>query len=370
MKKVPLVLMVLSGLALLCLPACQKNFGVTPTAPSLPTAVPSGTPTLTPTSTGTVNPLGPPLPTGTPTLTPTPQWTPTSTPTFTDINMTSGVTVLSTGSYQFGCVHIGGSAVVTIQGAVTVFCTCFTLDAGATITGVGMGYISEEENSFSACNLGRTYGPGSGLIDYGNGTAGSWNTGGGGGHGGAGGTDCDLNCNCAAGGVTYDNPIHPTQMGSGGASPSASTCSPFSCGGGLLWIVVYNPTLNQVSPATVNGTIDMSGGWGCFDCGPNQESGSGGAGGGLLIEASTINGSGYLSANGGNDTFYGGGGSSGAGGGGGIISLIGNTTGFTGNLSVSGGAGAPNQGGSSCQAINENGSSGSQTITAAPTSGY
>jgi hypothetical protein len=111
-----------------------------------------------------------------------------------------------------------------------------------------------------------------------------------------------------------------------------------------LWVIVYDPDTNALAPATVNGTIDMSGNDGIgqpfWHCG-------GGAGGTILIEASTIDGTGTLRANGGD-------GLGGGDGGGGIISLIENQTAYNGILSVSSISGSP----------------GIITFTAPPASGY
>jgi hypothetical protein len=241
---------------------------------------------------------------------------------------------------------------VTIQGAVTVYCTCFTLDAGATITGVGMGY------SGSASLNG---GPGEGQTNYMSPPLSRWLLCSGGGHGGAGGTDCDNGGNCLTGGKANDDPVHPALMGSGGgqnpAGPTAiylsyggnvGTCS---AGGGLLKLVVLDPVSDHLQAATLNGVIDMSG-WN--GCGQDAAGGdAGGAGGTILIEAASVQGNGFLKAAGGRD-----GQNSGSGGGGGIISLIEGTASFLGTTSVAGGLGS------------QNGNAGSVTITAAPSSGY
>lgn len=164
----------------------------------------------------------------------------------------------------------------------------------------------------------------------------------GGGHGGAGQTVCDTgspvcqSCVTANGGIANDDPIHPSLMGSGGGElvGNGETLGVYSNGGGLLQVVVLNPSSNVLGTATINGTIDMSGIRGCPQCGPLAESGGGGAGGTILIEASTISGTGLLQANGGIC-----GGNWGGAGGGGIISLITNSSSFPGTISVAGGNG-------------------------------
>jgi hypothetical protein len=254
---------------------------------------------------------------------------------------------LTTGIYYFSCVHISAGAVVTISGGVTIMTECFTLDAGATITGIGNGYQPN----------GPTYGPGEGEAVF---MFATWPISGGAGHGGAGATDHDFNCMLASGGPANDDPVHPSQMG----SASLPDCFGSTTGGGgaLLQIVVYNPTANILSgPATINGTIDMSGlQGGC----PVDGAQGGGAGGTILIEANIISGNGFLTANGAQSA-----GGSGGGGGGGIISLIENETSFPGTISVAGGDGEGNHT-SGCIPPSNLGSNGIVTFTAAPSSGY
>ncbi len=121
----------------------------------------------------------------------------------------------------------------------------------------------------------------------------------------------------------------------------------------MIWIVVYDPVQNQVTgPATINGTIDVSG------QGTMMPTQAAGAGGGILIEANTVRGSGTLKANGQNGYMRGGAS------GGGIISLIGNN-GFSGNISAAGG------GAGSCAGCTEGaGGNGIVSYSAAPASGY
>jgi hypothetical protein len=122
-------------------------------------------------------------------------------------------------------------------------------------------------------------------------------------------------------------------------------------GGGLLEVVVYNPGSNTLQPATLNGTIDMSGS-NLVGTDISNAPGGAGAGGTILIEASTIGGTGTLAANAivslGIIEYC----TSCGGGGGGIISLIENDSTFPGTLSVTGA------------------NPGIVTFTAAPTSGY
>jgi hypothetical protein len=365
-----LVLAMAAGL--LSLPwACSKGFGVSPTSPgpsgpTTATATATSTYVFSPTKTPTANPSFTSTNTPTITATPTPFLTPTSTPTLVDINLTSGVTVLPGGLYNFGCVHIGSGAAVTIEGAVTVFCTCFTLDAGATITGVGTGSEGCPSCPRVANGMSGAQGAGS---DSGNGNCGALCTGGG--HGGAGSHYCYYNgasvsCCADTGGVANDDPVHPAFVGAPGGWPADSYpfagCLSFtSNGGGLLQLVVYDPTSNVLRPAVINGNIDMSGVGGA-GVGEDAEPSGAGAGGTILIEASIISGTGTLNAIGGGQSLFG---DPSPGGGGGIISLIADTSGFSGTTSIVGGP-AWNLG-----LINyPPGQSGVVTITAPPSSGY
>ncbi len=380
-------LILLFAILLLTLPvACHKGLGI-PTTPPVPTLTPvntvgSVTATFTPTNTPITN---------TPTFTPTGSYTPIPTntftpgPTLTNFSLSSGVTTLAAGTYHFGAVTISGSAVVTLGGPVTIFATSFDLGAGASIRGLGYWdtnyreVVDHGDKNYSVANglaipiwpgagpgspLGT--GPGNGEVnDLGGGGVGEDYTSGGGGHGGAGGSGYNPTCEVAVGGGSNDDPIHPVLMGSGGGTPPGSSeiSAPAGWGGGLIWIVVYDPISNKVAPATIDGTIDMDGFGGCGICGTDYESGAGGAGGAILVEASTITGSGLLSANGGNGLY--GLGPEGNGGGG-IISLIEGLTSFSGTTSVLAGAGST---GSGCS-VNSKGGVGIVTFTAAPSSGY
>ena len=312
------------------LTACSgKTFKTSPSAPSAP--VPTNTPTFTVTGTST----------GTPTVTATP------TAALPDFNLSGAVTTLNTGTYNFNCVHLSAGAVVTINGGVTIFCQCFTLDAGATITGVGQGY-----NTGAPCGHSPVGGPGCGSSQMA--SLCNFNVAGGGGHGAPGTQDC-FDCNigvtvCANGGVATDDSVHPTLMGgSGGYGSCDAPGWGNGAGGGLLKAVVFNSASNTLAPITVNGTIDMSGAPGITMAGTGRHNG-GGAGGTILVEASVLGGHGALVAAGGDSNW-------GKGyGGGGIISLISDTTPYTGTTSVRAGFTSPNI--------------GIVTVTPPPLSGY
>ena len=324
----------------------------TPTLSPTMTATPTNTNTGTDTSTPTI--IKTPTHTGTSTNTLTSTNTPTitSTPTFigtamassTSFDMSSGVTTL-TGLYYFNCVHIGGSAVVSISGGATIFTQCFSLDAGATITGVGREDFNIPGGWGSGKWITCEFGP-LGMIF------------GGGGHGGAGGGVSFVSCasltvfainGCSA----NDDPVYPSFVGSPGGYSAGVYGSYNSEGGALLRVVVYDPVTNTLTgPANINGTIDMSGHQG--DQWSGEES-AGGAGGTIFFEANSIIGTGSLISNGGSGSAMGGGG------GGGIISLIQNSTSFPGISSVVGGGGM-NPG--------SDGSNGIVSFTTPPNNGY
>lgn len=263
--------------------------------------------------------------------------------------------------------NIGSGSTVYIAGSVTIFTECFTLNG--IITGAGQGYLGN-----LCLNLG-VVPPSEGGSNNLSGDVFAMS--GGGGHGGAGQTVSQLvtvgglpETISAFGGSADDDPVHPSLMGGGGSWPNDGTpgnCSrpplpnSYSAGGGLLKIVAYNPGTNTVQPVTINGTIDMSGLNGCPNCGQLTEGGGGGAGGTVLIEASSITGTGNLKANGGTGNSIMGGG----GGGGGIISLIADTTSFTGSASVTAGLGAGAVGTTSVS-----GTVGIVSYNSPPSSGY
>jgi len=140
--------------------------------------------------------------------------------------------------------------------------------------------------------------------------------------------------------MAYDDLIHPTRGGDTGASGSYN-------GGAMIKIVVLDPTDSYLAPATINGIINMEGGFGHSACYDHK---GGGGGGAILFEASEVVGSGGLYADGGSAGLCGGGH-----GGGGIISIIADTTAFTGTTDD------PDQYYAKPPVL---------TITAPPTSGY
>lgn len=169
----------------------------------------------------------------------------------------------------------------------------FDLQSGGMIDLVGVGYAG------GATSNGSGPGYGAGATGY------CDSTGGGAGHGGTGGAAGTRNH--SAGGVAYDSPSEPVDLGSGGGAagdPGCSNSFPGGGGGGaLIMTVVHN--------ATLNGVVTANGGDGGVGAG-------GGSGGTINMKADTFSGSAVVRANGGNS-----GGSGGGAGGGGRIAMTG-----------------------------------------------
>ncbi|MEK6924565.1 MAG: hypothetical protein AABW54_04990, partial [Candidatus Micrarchaeota archaeon] len=173
--------------------------------------------------------------------------------------------------------------------------------AGASINANGVGYAGNGT-------------PGNGT---GGGNSTSNNCGGGGGHGGLGGNS-SAGCGAvASGGVSYDLPFTPSDLGSGGGGATPGS------GGGAVVI-----TANQFQ---LNGSINANG-----SNPTGGTTGGGGSGGTVKIETNSTSGYGWINAAGGL-----GAGSHGGGGGGGRIAILFNTThGFyANNTNVTGGSG-------------------------------
>jgi hypothetical protein len=144
----------------------------------------------------------------------------------------------------------------------------------------------------------------------------------------------------ASGGAVYDSPTIPADMGSGGGTGGGAG----GMGGGLL-------RLSVGGSATVNGTLAVNGGAGTAGTGANTNSsaGGGGSGGSIHLIANTFLGAGVITANGGaaGDDVDGSTNTAGGGGGGRISLDINSYTqnGFTGSISVAGGARSETAGG-------------------------
>lgn len=195
----------------------------------------------------------------------------------------------------------------------------FDLQAGATITVVGLGYAGGTSRDGSGPGAGRGA---TGFCE---------STGGGAGHGGSGGAATTRNL--SPGGPGYDSVLDPTDLGSGGGAAGDPGCGggpAGGSGGGAVLLTIGNT-------ATLDGLITASGANGGVGAG-------GGSGGTINIKAGTIAGTGPLQANGGSS---GGGGGGGAGGGrialtvsvansySGVVSAIAGTGGNNGGTGVS-----------------------------------
>ena len=141
-------------------------------------------------------------------------------------------------------------------------------------------------------------------------------SGSGAGHGGTGGSSLFG----ASGGVSYDDPLRPGVMGSGGGNTTENVGG--GAGGGLLSI-------------TVNGTLALDGRLSADGLPASGPGSGGGSGGSVLLTVGQLTGSGIISASGGaGDPAYGGGG------GGGRIAIYYGTNAFGGRFSAFGGPGA------------------------------
>ncbi|MFA6580134.1 MAG: hypothetical protein WCU88_13790, partial [Elusimicrobiota bacterium] len=177
----------------------------------------------------------------------------------------------------------------------------FDLQAGATISVNGKGY----SGGASAYQPG--FGPGGG-------TAPPTHSGAGGGHGGPGGKGYD---STAYGGVVYDHPVFPRDLGSGGSSGGQWGCiaGTGGSGGGAVRIWVGGQMIS-------NGLVEADGAASVPPSCMSAACGGGGAGGSIHITAGALSGNGRLTAKGGasrpTPENYG---TPGGGGGGGRISL-------------------------------------------------
>ncbi len=141
-------------------------------------------------------------------------------------------------------------------------------------------------------------------------------TGGGGGHGGFGASSA-LG---AAGGYTYETASTPSMQGSGGGNGSDAPPNMLGGnGGGAIRLTVSNTFI-------LNGRLSANG-----STAKNRNSG-GGSGGSVWVTASSFQGSGRISADGGGGNGYGGGG------GGGRVAIFAPTNLFSGPMTAYGGA--------------------------------
>ena len=246
----------------------------------------------------------------------------------------SGTTLTVTGDMTATGSHVvspNGSVNFAVQGKAT-------LDAASDINVTGAGY--------AGANGAGTGGPGAG------GSEGTF--GGGGAHGGNGGTGSTWTP--SVGGTAYDNPLAPTDFGSGAGYVNYEGHAG-AAGGGAVRL-------------TVNGALILNGQLLAHGANPTGD-GSGGAGGSLYLTVGTLAGSGTIAANGGNVNR----GDLADGGGGGRIAVEYTTKTFTGTVSAFGGNGhyggagtiyLKPAGGPGTLTVNNNGNVGAMTPILAP----
>ncbi len=260
-----------------------------------------------------------PLPAPTATPTPTAMITFTPTPSLTagpwDVTAANSVTLQPGEQYVGSYIHLHSGATLTLPANARVYFEAsdyFTMDSGSTI--ICLPVTTETAGSPS---LGTS-------------SAGA-------GHGGAGGSDGLGN----AGGAAYDSSsFFPSLPGSPGA---AGACTG---GGGGAYISILAVGSIGSGAATLNGVINVNGfaSNNCSATAPLSPSGAG-SGGAIYISARSIQGTGWLTAQGGTGLPDTGGANNAGGGGGGIIFFVSPAPNyFTGTISVQGGtATAPAQ---------------------------
>ncbi|MBI4022648.1 DUF2341 domain-containing protein, partial [Candidatus Berkelbacteria bacterium] len=290
---------------------------------------------------------------------------PDSTPTLNSVSLTYDVanktyssnTSLAEGTYTMNNLTINTAATLTLAGntTVNVLGALDIDDAGGASKIVCQGKNTSAASGGVGCTInvtGNATVDASSLIDadaqgYAAGTstaatgkgpgagAGGTNRGGGAGHGGVGGAG-DPNGG-GAGGPVYDDPIAPTDLGSGGGGGNSVGPSG-GAGGGAVRLAV-------TGTLTLNGGITADGAASAGSCG------GGGAGGSVYVTTGTLAGSGTMTATGGNSAGNCGGSTAGmAGGGGGRIAVYYNTNsafgGFTTSVVTAGTGTSPGQNGS------------------------
>ncbi len=214
----------------------------------------------------------------------------TYTALYSGIHTFSSVDVVSAGRLIF-VPYNNGDSDYTNDSPFELHVDTLNIDAAGIITAEGSGYP-------------RNQGPGTPTSSGG----------GGGGHGGAGGNGLH-----GSGGTSYGSLYQPVLFGSGGADDANGAAS----GGGAIILVVENAI-------TVNGILSVDGA--SNSAVSSSGSGGGGSGGSIWVTADTLNGSGVVSADGGNST-------NGGGGAGGRIAVYAETVDPNLSLSVMGGAG-------------------------------
>ncbi|MEW6536578.1 MAG: hypothetical protein AB1454_13290, partial [Candidatus Auribacterota bacterium] len=207
-----------------------------------------------------------------------------------------------------------------LGGVVYIKAGALLVDATSTITASSKGYLNKT-------------GPGAGST-----TGSSYGGGGGGAYGGDG-----SNGNYSSGGAGYGSVTNPVNMGSGGGDSTYNYSYPGAYGGGIVLLDIAG-TLTIFGSIRSDGASATGGGY-------HSQCGGGGAGGTVNITAGTIEGSGVISADGGNrsSTYNGGAG------GGGRIAVNCTAYNYAGTYSSAGGDGYGGYGGAGTIFLNNNG---------------
>ncbi|MEA3306609.1 MAG: hypothetical protein U9Q34_02370 [Elusimicrobiota bacterium] len=213
-------------------------------------------------------------------------------------------TYVLTGSHSYtnqikidGILYVGGYNGSADSGRLNLISPSINISSTGKILADGRGY-------------GSASGPGKGIN--------AW-SGSGGGYGGMGGKGANV-----LGGQVYGSIVEPLELGSGGGVSRGSYGG--GAGGGLIKLEVGN-ILRVDGEISANGVGGGCSSWYSWRCGAS------GSGGSAYIVTNNLEGSGTISANGGQK------GSSGAGGGG-RIGIFYNTKQFNGNIISQGGGGS------------------------------
>ncbi len=213
---------------------------------------------------------------------------------YQDVTISENTTWVE-GAYKCDNLHITNNATLTCAGRVDIYCENLNVDLKSKISSDGQGY-----------------GPGSGPGAGGDGFGGSY--------GGRGGIGAD-------GGITYGSITEPSDLGSGGGR-NVQYGVYGGRGGGAIKFYISGTLL-------LNGSITSNGSnGGCTYQDYNYNGSCGGSGGSVYIIASTIEGNGIISTNGGSKyskVYFA------RGGGGGRIAVYYDTNKFSGTITSYGG---------------------------------
>jgi hypothetical protein len=172
---------------------------------------------------------------------------------------------LAAGTYNYGQVKVTNSAILILNGAVTINAEIFSIDSGAAISADGKGYPTAQ-------------GPGAGGTT----NPSAYSCGGGAGYGGRGGM------NIEGKGLPYGSVFAPVDLGSGGGPPGYEYGGN---GGGAI-------QLNISDSLIIDGKISANGNDATHQYYAGFH-GGGGSGGSVYIITKNLSGSGKIQSNGG-----------------------------------------------------------------------